>query len=90
MGLSVKSGFAQGTNYLLTMVHEKNAMSLTTSEILGTSSKLIDTEIIDRFVTTLSYEARQERLVRYPKMSRGKCDQGNKSRLDLSLFPAVK
>ena len=77
VGFFVRGGFDQGSHYIQTQVHEKNALTLTSSQTLGISSKLIDTDINEDFVSAISYEVNQEKMSRYPKESRGKCNPGN-------------
>lgn len=76
MGFYVKGDFSPGSHYVQTQVHEKNALTLTSSQMLGISSKLIDPGIQEQFVSIISYEVTQQKFLRYPKESRGKCDPG--------------
>ena len=69
--------------YLFVRFHERNALTFSISEMLGSAGKVIDLKLKEGYTKFYSFEVRQSTLVRYPKRVRPPCDHECKNRNDL-------
>ena len=75
--MRVQPGKRRGT--ILVQVHEKNALSLSDSILLGSTFKLHEINLKEGEVHNVAFELQAEKFVSYPRKSREPCLQGTKN-----------
>ena len=68
-------------SYLFLRIHEKNTLTFSMSELLGSAGKLIDLRLKNDLVDIFNVEVEQAMVKQYPKKSRPLCNDEGKKRL---------
>ena len=63
-------------DFLLTQVHERNALTMSDSVMLGSNIKVERIQLKDGEVSTVNYEVKEKKMTRYPKRSGSPCRKG--------------
>ena len=60
--------------FFFVRIHERNALSFGLSEMMGSTSKIVDQDIRKGFITSNTFEVTQKTFHKYPTRSRPPCD----------------